>query len=129
MKLQKALLIAIFYCAFVNINFSLAVAFEDNDFAEFEDFDTDDEFIDAPANTKSEGLPSTNELPITKEKDSANTGNVQDDEEDGIVEDEDEFFKDDEEFEGFDGGDAKDDADKRAPEPKLTVAKIPMHFR
>ncbi|GBP95490.1 Coiled-coil domain-containing protein 47 [Eumeta japonica] len=32
---------------------------------------------------------------------------IQDDEEDGIVEDEDEFFKDDEEFEGFDDGDAK----------------------
>lgn len=131
MKLIKALYIALICCAFITLDLTPVSAFEDDDFAEFEDFDTDDEFMEAPAVVNGEGIASSNELPVTKEKESANSLNIQDDEEDGIVEDEDEFFKDDEEFEGFDNGDAKEEdvEDKRAPEPKLTVAKIPMHFR
>ncbi|KAI8121910.1 hypothetical protein FF38_09649 [Lucilia cuprina] len=130
MKLIKALLIALVCCAFITFDLTPVSAFEDNDFAEFEDFDSDDEFVEAPVTVKGEGVPVANEVPVVKEKETINTINVQDDEEDGIVEDEDEFFKDDEEFEGFDGGDIKEDVvDKRAPEPKLTVAKIPMHFR
>lgn len=104
-------------------------SFEDNDFAEFEDFDSDDEFIEVPVGG---GSPSSQDIPVvvTKEKDTVKVQIPSDDEEDGIVEDEDEFFKDDEEFEGFDGGDVKEETrDKKAPEPKLTVAKIPMHFR
>ncbi|XP_075153594.1 PAT complex subunit CCDC47 [Haematobia irritans] len=105
---------------------SSASSFEDSDFAEFEDFDSDDEFVEVPvvgSNSK--------EVPVTvKEKEQVKIVPAQDDEEDGIVEDEDEFFKDDEEFEGFDGdSDSKETVGKKAPEPKLTVAKIPMHFR
>ncbi|KAM7353825.1 PAT complex subunit CCDC47 [Cochliomyia hominivorax] len=129
MKLIKALLIAIVCCAFITFDLSPVKAFDDNDFAEFEDFDTDDEFVEAPAVVKSEGVAASKEQPAIKEKESLNAVNLQDDDEDGIVEDEDEFFKDDEEFEGFDNGDTKEDVDKKAPEPKLTVAKIPMHFR
>lgn len=130
MKLIKALLIALVCCAFVTFALTPVSAFDDNDFAEFEDFDSDDDFVEAPAVVKGEGVASaaSKEQPSVKEKEPV--VQVQDDEEDGIVEDEDEFFKDDEEFEGFDAGDVKEDVvDKKAPEPKLTVAKIPMHFR
>lgn len=116
-------------CAFVAL--AAGSSFEDNDFAEFEDFDSDDEFIEVPP--VGGGSPSSSQdipVAVTKEKDTVKVQIPSDDEEDGIVEDEDEFFKDDEEFEGFDGGDVKEETrDKKAPEPKLTVAKIPMHFR
>ena len=134
MKLAKALLVTLVCCALLVYNLSPVVAFEDNDFAEFEDFDSEDDFVEAPS-TQSVGSDiqaGSNEAAPVKEKEPVNAGkaHLEEDEEDGIVEDEDEFFKDDEEFEGFDGGEAKEDiVDKKGPEPKLTVAKIPMHFR
>lgn len=137
MKLIKALLITLICCTLVAHKLSpvSASSFEDNDFAEFEDFDSDDDFVEAPATVGGGGggasVPaSSNEQNVAKEKEPVKVVNIQDDEEDGIVEDEDEFFKDDEEFEGFDGGDIKEETvDKKTTEPKLTVAKIPMHFR
>lgn len=134
MKLIKALLITLLCCALASYNLTPVSAFEDNDFAEFEDFDSDDDFVEAPATLAGGGgdapPAASNEVPVAKKQEPVKVVNVQDDEEDGIVEDEDEFFKDDEEFEGFDGGDTKEEViDKKAPEPKLTVAKIPMHFR
>lgn len=134
MRLLKALLVGIVCCALLAYYLPSATAFEDNDFAEFEDFDSDDDFVEAPAvqSAGSDTQTGPKEAAAVQEKDAANAGkpHLQDDEEDGIVEDEDEFFKDDEEFEGFDGGEAKEEiVDKKGPEPKLTVAKIPMHFR
>lgn len=137
MKLIRALLISIVCCAVCTyIVVPVTAAFEeDNDFAEFEDFDSDDDFVEDVGNVNTAGakIPAeaklSKEAPAAREKESIKP-NVQDDEEDGIVEDEDEFFKDDEEFEGFDSGDSKEQsADKNPSEPKLTVAKIPLHFR
>ncbi|KAF5291412.1 hypothetical protein FQR65_LT01723 [Abscondita terminalis] len=90
----------------------------DNEFAEFEDFDSEDDlFVSEDTNTKN---------PKDIEQ---NTNNFveEDDEQDIIIEDESEFehFQDSEEFEGF--NDAKDD--KPSAEPKITITKVPIHFR
>uniref|UniRef100_W8BR42 PAT complex subunit CCDC47 n=1 Tax=Ceratitis capitata TaxID=7213 RepID=W8BR42_CERCA len=116
------------------------VATEDNDFAEFEDFDTDDEF-DQPitASTPTIGDSKSAQPVETPEKQKiaepviGKSDDFKTDDDDGIVEDDDnefEHFQDEEEFEGFDAGDNKDiPIDQKTSEPKLTVAKIPMHFR
>lgn len=100
---------------------------EDNDFAEFEDFDGEDtEFVQVQVDEKkSQQNDHVEQKPVPK---------VDDFEDDGVVEDEDsefEHFKDEEEFEGFDQSDMKDIPDPKGPktEPKLTVAKLPLHFR
>lgn len=106
-------------------------SFEDNDFAEFEDFDSDDDLMKIQESNAGAQLSATEEVSSFTEKGVKRDQNIlEDDDDDGIVEDEDEFFKDEEEFEGFDSPDKEDDdLDQRMTEPKLTVAKIPMHFR
>lgn len=93
----------------------------DNDFAEFEDFD-DSDFIQVHESSKQNDPVEKKPVPT-----------VDDFEDDGVVEDEDnefEHFKDEEEFEGYEE-DMKDIPDPKGPktEPKLTVAKLPLHFR
>ncbi|XP_053677801.1 PAT complex subunit CCDC47 [Anopheles nili] len=136
---------------------------EDNDFAEFEDFDDDvDEFVMAESNRG--GNPSQQQPPnapsgvgaegrgeprksqskgAAASQDSQDFMEIDDDDDqgddDGIVEDEDsefEHFQDEEEFEGFAGtiGDQEDlrqgdTAGKHTAEPKLTIPKVPIHFR
>lgn len=88
----------------------------DNEFAEFEDFEAEDDVFVSDDGQKGS-------------KDSQSDGNFvdEDDEQDVIIEDESEFehFQDSEEFEGF--ADSKED--KPATEPKITITKIPIHFR
>lgn len=97
---------------------------EDNDFAEFEDFDSEDgDFVQV--DEPKENDPPVEQKPVPKKDDF---------EDDGVVEDDDnefEHFKDEEEFEGFDQSEMKDTPDPKGPktEPKLTVAKLPLHFR
>lgn len=114
---------------------------ENNDFAEFEEFDGDDGFVVDNA----AGAQPQKSAQVKKSDSATVGGNSADDrndefqdiyddndEDDGIVEEESEFehFHDEEEFEGF----AKTDS-APAPsvdvggEPKLTMAKVPMHFR
>lgn len=99
---------------------------EDNDFAEFDDFDSDD------------GFATVSEHSVKNEKanNGANekNGDFQDiyeenDDDDGVVEEESEFehFRDDEEFEGFSKNEPA--ATVETGEPKLTMAKVPLHFR
>lgn len=89
----------------------------DNEFAEFEDFDVEEEVI-------------PNEVPDENEfKETQDTSQADDDEADIVIDDEDddsefEHFQDVEEFEGFDSKD-----DKPATEPKITITKVPIHFR
>lgn len=113
--------------------------YEDNDFAEFEDFDAEDDFVGSPVGSEGNRAKSkeavddkNDEFQELDDDDDA----VEDDDEDGVVEEEDsefEHFHDEEEFEGFkDGSDqqsAGPAADLKTGEPKLTVAKVPMHFR
>ncbi|XP_059619364.1 PAT complex subunit CCDC47 [Phlebotomus argentipes] len=106
--------------------------FEDNDFAEFEDFD--DDFV-----TVSPGAPAAGQASQKKEPEPVNGDFKEIDADDGdeaVVEDEEsefEHFHDEEEFEGFPGGEAPPSEgaslDPKAGEPKLTMAKVPMHFR
>lgn len=88
--------------------------FTDNEFAEFEDFEVED---DIPPNDTSEKA----------QKDENKENNLEIDDQDIIIDDDDsefEHFQDNEEFEGFE---IKDE--KPVTEPKITIAKIPINFR
>lgn len=116
MKLSLVLLVALF-CAGVSI------AFEDNEFADFEEFDSDDDV--AVKENPSQKVEATKE-----ESKGIENYNELEDTDDGIVEDEfDSFDKD--EFEGFGGGSDNNESPdlKKAGEPKLTMANVPLHFR
>lgn len=100
----------------------------DNDFAEFEDFDTDDDFVKVAAD-RNEPNRKADKAEGASPDDNAFASD--DAEDDGVVEDEDSFdhFNDEEEFEGF----SKDSSappvfDQKTGEPKLTLAKVPLHF-
>ncbi|XP_035907384.1 coiled-coil domain-containing protein 47 [Anopheles stephensi] len=128
---------------------------EDNDFAEFEDFD-DDEFVmgephqagqqaQAPAaqgDGRQASEPAKGQAKnVPAAQDSEDFMEIDDDQadDDGIVEDEDsefEHFQDEEEFEGFAStiGDQEELLRQGEPvgkhaEPKLTIPKVPIHFR
>lgn len=109
---------------------------DDNDFAEFEEFDVEDDFIAAPAGKQpSQKLNDNNDAVV--ENDDFPEDNIVEDSADGVVEDEDneyEHFQDEEEFEGFNNNADEDDIPiargaEATPEPKLTMAKVPLHFR
>ncbi len=98
---------------------------EDNDFAEFDDFDADDEF-----ETVSEHSVKTDKQSSGgANNDKNDNDNFQDvyeenDDDDGVVEEESEFehFRDDEEFEGFSKNDQAAPVDS-GTEPKLTMVR------
>uniref|UniRef100_A0A4P6D7C5 PAT complex subunit CCDC47 n=1 Tax=Rhodnius prolixus TaxID=13249 RepID=A0A4P6D7C5_RHOPR len=97
---------------------------EDNEFAEFEDFEEDEGKVVIEEHTP------TNDPNLSKQSDPDDNYEA---DMDGIVEDEEnefEHFQDEEEFEGFDsdrvGLGSKVD-DKEAP--KITITKVPLHFR
>lgn len=113
--------------------------YEDNDFAEFEDFEIEEE-----GNEPIEPQESPQWHPHNAEDSSLNdkaksagakfkkVGEPLGD--DDEVEDDDdgefEHFQDEEEFEGFDGNDVKEPPpEQKNAEPKLTMAKVPLHFR
>lgn len=105
---------------------------DNNDFAEFEDFDGDASFASVP-----DVKPPSNKAPVKSGSAPAASDDFQDafddnDDDDGIVEEDTEFehFHDDEEFEGFTKNEPTE-APSSVPlgEPKLTMANVPMHFR
>lgn len=108
---------------------------ENNDFAEFEEFDADDGFVPAtdakvnkvPAPAKVDGAAGGAAVVADEFQDIYDEG----DEDDGIVEEESEFehFHDEEEFEGFAKTESAPVPNVDAGEPKLTMAKVPLHFR
>lgn len=108
---------------------------ENNDFAEFEDFDADDASFGSAPDVKP---PSNKEAPA-KPRSSADEAAADDfpdafddnDDDDGIVEEDSEFehFHDDEEFEGFTKNEPTEKPSVPLGEPKLTMANVPMHFR
>lgn len=100
-----------------------------DDFAEFEEFDGEDGFVPAPdikVNKVAAPSPPT-QAPSDEFQDIYDEG----DEDDGIVEEESEFehFHDEEEFEGFAKTESAPVPNVDAGEPKLTMAKVPLHFR
>ncbi|KXJ80198.1 hypothetical protein RP20_CCG026262 [Aedes albopictus] len=144
MKLHIIFLIAASLCL-LHEPFALADNFEENDFAEFEDFD-EDEFIvgNAASDQQSAGgvdsaasLGKSNPNANAAQDDSNDFAEIDDnDEDEAVVEDEEnefEHFQDEEEFEGFPGTMNEQEevklADTKKSEPKLTMAKVPMHFR
>lgn len=105
----------------------------DSDFAEFEDFDTDDDFVKVTGD-RNEADRRANSADSTNNGGAASNGAFPSDDadDDGVVEDEDIFdhFEDEEEFEGFNKESATPPVfDQKTGEPKLTVAKVPLHFR
>lgn len=117
---------------------------DDNDFAEFEEFDVEDDFVESASAKVPSGRqkPSLDDDGFANDEDDA-AHHPDDDQHDNIVEDEQdeyEHFQDEEEFEGFHGNDDDDlpplssNQQRGAPageaaEPKLTMAKVPLHFR
>ena len=94
--------------------------FTDNEFAEFEDFDSEDELVSEGGEAKE----------VIKEfvDDKIDVFETDDeDESDVVVEDDSEFehFQDTEEFEGY--TDTKEE--KLDSEPKITITTVPIHFR
>lgn len=94
--------------------------FTDNEFAEFEEFESEDELVvDEPQSKESakESSQDTEDVFVSDD----------DDEADIMIEDDSEFehFQDTEEFEGF--ADNKDE--KLDAEPKITITTVPIHFR
>lgn len=112
---------------------------DDNDFAEFEDFDADDGFAavtEKPSTKQRDPKTDTIGSPTGKgptEDKNADFKDVFDegDDEDGLVEEEGEFehFHDEEEFEGFPKVEQPALPKDETGEPKLTMAKVPLHFR
>lgn len=81
---------------------------DDNDFAEFEDFDTDDEFVAAPVSNDKNGYDQNEKEHVSGSNVKSKRDDFQNDslDDDGIVEDDDnefEHFADEEEFEGIFG--------------------------
>lgn len=119
--------------------------FEDDDFAEFEDFDDEEFIVGNTADSNSQQGENANSMNInvdakkdnTYEDDSNDFAEIDDtDDDEAVVEDEEndfEHFQDEEEFEGFPSTTSDHDeikiSDARKSEPKLTMAKVPMHFR
>lgn len=140
MQVRQVVVLLALGCLVLSGMTSVLAHAEDSDFADFDDFDTDDDFMD-PVSTsapqvgddKSAQRAQITEKPKNIETVADKSDDFKTDDDDGIVEDDDnefEHFQDEEEFEGFDAGESKDlPIDPKAAEPKLTVAKIPMHFR
>uniref|UniRef100_A0A023GCT3 PAT complex subunit CCDC47 n=1 Tax=Amblyomma triste TaxID=251400 RepID=A0A023GCT3_AMBTT len=86
---------------------------EDNEFAEFEEFDDEDSLPPASSSQRAEAPPPT----------------AADDEEEARVEEEEEFdhFQDEEEFEGLDQ--ERPLVRPQGDKPHLTIAKVPLHLR
>lgn len=97
---------------------------DDNDFAEFEDFDIDDDFVKVSSDR--------NEPDQRGAHKAEGAFRSEDADDDGLVEDEDnefDHFADEEEFEGFNKDTSTPPVfDQKTGEPKLTVAKVPLHF-
>lgn len=105
------------WCLVLSVGLVRSFDEEDNDFADFEtDFEED-----IPA-------PEENAQPPVKPKQDDKEFSDNDDADDGLVEDEFDHFTDNDEFEGF--GATEGASEKPQPgEPKLTIAKVPMHLR
>lgn len=125
----------IWLCAVLHV--SSAALDDDNDFAEFEDFDGDDGFtgvtekpLAKPRDGKADNIEKPNESVGAKNADFKDVFDDGDDE-DGLVEEEGEFehFHDEEEFEGFTKVEQAALPKDETGEPKLTMAKVPLHFR
>lgn len=112
---MKLLLIVL---ALAGLVIGIALAEDDNEFADFEE-----DFEDTVNENVKKAL--------------SNDKFMEDNDDDGVVEDDDQFdhFTDNDEFEGFGGSDSEGniqepaDPNKKAGEPKLTMAKVPLHFR
>lgn len=104
---------------------------ENNDFAEFEDFDGDDTGFASVPETK----PQINVKGSVPNVNSAAADDFQDtfeenDDDDGVVEEDTEFEHfDDEEFEGFAKNEPTEAPAVPMGEPKLKMADVPLHFR
>lgn len=101
----------------------------DSDFAEFEDFE-DDEFVKV---TSDRNEPDRRANSADSQNAAADNFPSDEADDDGVVEDEDnefDHFTDEEEFEGFNKDSSSPPVfDQKTGEPKLTVAKVPLHFR
>uniref|UniRef100_A0A336M334 PAT complex subunit CCDC47 n=1 Tax=Culicoides sonorensis TaxID=179676 RepID=A0A336M334_CULSO len=136
---MKILVIFLAICAITIPRITCVEMEEDNDFADFEEFDDDEpvETGNSHQQSNSNRQQQSTGGGSKKQEDSFDD----DDDDDGIVESEDsELFEgfDDEEFEGFNSETDTEteneipksaDSGKKGGEPKITAAKVPIHFR
>ncbi|KAL4710866.1 hypothetical protein ACJJTC_002496 [Scirpophaga incertulas] len=115
---------------FVSCSIFVVRAFEDNtleddDFAEFEQFDADDD-VPSPSQSKPE-FHDDHKDPMLKVKEKDQFDSNIENEDEGMVEDEDnefEHFQDPEEFEGF-----QENIPHSSEQPKITISKVPITVR
>ncbi|KAI8439237.1 hypothetical protein MSG28_013078 [Choristoneura fumiferana] len=103
---------------------------EDDDFAEFEQFDADDDLPGGDQGFQDKDFGEVEKEPVQKAKPPSNAQEFEADvetEDEIIVEDEDnefEHFQDPEEFEGF-----QDSVPRNTEQPKITISKVPIMVR
>ncbi|KAJ8714921.1 hypothetical protein PYW08_004902 [Mythimna loreyi] len=98
-------------------------ALEDDDFAEFEQFEAEDDDLAGDFAEEKESPPPSKQKTPSKDQFEANVET----EDEILVEDEDnefEHFQDPEEFEGF-----QDSAPRTSEQPKITISKVPIMIR
>ncbi|KAM3965639.1 PAT complex subunit CCDC47 [Aphomia sociella] len=111
--------IALLLCGVITAKAYEDTTLEDDDFAEFEQFDSEDDGV------VTDSREDHKDLPVQKTKEQFDSNNDMEDE--ILVEDEDnefEHFQDPEEFEGF-----QDSAPRTAEAPKITISKVPILVR
>ncbi|KAL4221916.1 Coiled-coil domain-containing protein 47 [Mactra antiquata] len=128
MKTKHLILIGLLVLGYITAAKKVKDAdFDDNEFAEFEDFDEDEEVtLDEEADFPAE----SDDTPQQQATDDNNDDDEEEDDDEGTVETEDDefdHFADDDEFEGFDK-DTRTGKGKSV-EPDLKIAKVPIHLR
>jgi hypothetical protein len=101
---------------------------EDNDFAEFEEFEDDEE--DGVVVEEEEAVQKTHkQQPVADDQEGAFDDEEEEDEDENLTDDEFEHLNDEEEFENFDK--EKDSPKSKTPDklPDLQMAKVPLHLR
>ncbi|BFZ01158.1 hypothetical protein BsWGS_04197 [Bradybaena similaris] len=128
MRLSILLLLAFVYIAVSVVSSKKHDAFvEDNDFAEFEEFE-DDEEDGVIVEDEDDGQKPHKQPPAAEDQEGAFDEEEEEDE-DALADDEFEHLHDDEEFENFDR--EKDSPKTKTPDklPDLQMAKVPLHLR
>lgn len=102
---------------------------DDNEFAEFEDFDDDEEFV--TVESTGDARQQEPKKVVMAPEAAENEADLADDDDATVEEDDDEFehFQDEDEFEGFDIKEKPAKGKGQDKPPDLKIASVPLHLR